>query len=158
VRITTIAIFTAGLLVLSACSTSDEFTALRDATEKYGDIPTVEAAGYEEFLECFDSSAGGMGQHYVNVAALDGTVIETAPESMLYEVGQDGKLTLTSVEYIVPNAEPPAGQTTAPSLFGQSFELVEDLNVWALHAWVFKDNPDGVHAGFNPEVGACPSA
>lgn len=150
--------FAAGQLVLAACSTDDEFNALREATGSYKDVAIAEAARYEEFLVRFDSDAGRMGQHYVDVAALDGTVVETHPESMLYEVASSGKHALTSVEYIVPNAEPPDGQTSAPALFGQKFELGEDLNVWALHAWVYKDNPDGIRGGFNPDVGACPAS
>jgi len=153
----TIALFAATLLVVSACASQDEFSSVREATEDFKDVPTARAAGYEEFLVCFDSDAGGMGQHYVDVADLDGEVDATHPESMLYEVGSDGTLTLTSVEYIVPNAEPPGGQTTAPELYGQTFQLVEDLNVWAMHAWVFKDNPDGMFADFNPDVGPCPA-
>jgi len=145
------------LVVVAACAGQDEFAEVRDANDKFREVSTAEADGYEEFLECFDSDAGGMGQHYVDLAALDGDVDAARPEAMVYEVSADGSLELAGVEYIVPNADPPDGQTTAPELYGRSFQLVEELNIWAMHAWVWTENPDGAFEGFNPNVAECPA-
>ena len=35
--------------------------------------------------------------------------------------------------------------------------LNENLGVYVLHAWVWKYNPNGVFADFNPRVGDCPA-
>jgi hypothetical protein len=37
-------------------------------------------------------------------------------------------------------------------LFGQTFERNESLGVYALHAWVWKNNPSGIFVGYNPTV------
>lgn len=136
-----------------AALAGDELQDLRKATARFHSITQAEKAGYVEFLECFDSAAGGMGQHYVDLAALDATVDPLAPESLVYEI-VNGKLKLVGVEYIVPGdfvdpADPPA-------LFGQDFHENASLGVWVLHAWVWKQNPAGTFADYNPAVGACP--
>jgi hypothetical protein len=60
------------------------------------------------------------------------------------------------VEYIVPAAAwDQAGNRTPPMLFGQTFHLNEQLGVYALHAWIWKHNPAGVFADWNPRV-SCP--
>jgi hypothetical protein len=134
----------------TARSTLDD---LRTATARYHSVTQAEKAGYVEFLDCFDSPAGGMGQHYVNLGALDGTVDPLAPESLVYEVVDD-KLKLVGVEYIVPGGL--VDPADPPELFGEHFHENTALGVWVLHAWVWKANPDGVFADFNPDVGACP--
>jgi hypothetical protein len=45
-----------------------------------------------------------------------------------------------------------------PVLFGQQFHLNTALDVWVLHAWIWKWNPSGVFADYNPRVSACPTA
>lgn len=126
---------------------------LRRATASYHSVARAEGAGYEAFLECFDSEAGGMGQHYVNFAILDGEVDALQPEAMVYEVTARGPA-LVAVEYIVPgDLVDPADP---PELFGHDFHLNASLGVWVLHAWVWKHNPSGIFADYNPAVGACP--
>jgi hypothetical protein len=80
-----------------------ELQRVRRATSRFHSVKAAERAGYEEFLECFDSDEGGMGQHYVDLSALDGTVEATHPEAMVYEVKRNGRLGLVAVEYIVPS-------------------------------------------------------
>lgn len=126
---------------------------VRTATARYHSVTQAERAGYVEFLDCFDSAAGGMGQHYVNVDALDGVVDPLAPESLVYEI-VDGRLKLVGVEYIVPGGF--VDPSNPPELFGEHFHENTALGVWVLHAWLWKANPDGVFADFNPNVGACP--
>jgi hypothetical protein len=45
-----------------------------------------------------------------------------------------------------------------PSVLGQDFHKHSFLPVYILHAWVWDENPDGVHADFNPNVTGCPTA
>ncbi len=132
-----------------------KLASVRRATVQYHSVANAEADGYEKFLECFDSEAGGMGQHYVDMAALDDVVDRNHPEAMVYEVTKRG-LRLVAVEYIVP-----AGAWTEPKppkLFGRHFHMNEELDVWILHAWIWKWNPLGVFEDYNPRVRACPSA
>ena len=103
---------------------------------------------------CFDSAAGGMGVHYVK--GIDGNVDATDPEAMVYEIKAGGRLKLVGVEYIVPeNLVDPANP---PNLFGHAFHHHEFLPVYVLHVWIWKDNPSGLFADFNPTVRACPAA
>lgn len=99
---------------------------VRRATAHYRSVAVAEAAGYERFLDCFDSPDGGMGQHYVNLAALDDIVDPLHPEAMVYEVRFDEArgehLTLVAVEWVVPGA--PTDEP--PELFEQQFPLQPD--------------------------------
>lgn len=95
------------------------------------------------------SNVGGMGYHWVNTGLLDAHVDVETPEALLYEPEADGRQRLVAVEYVIPkdlwhNAE-------APTLFGRTFKL-NKFDLWALHVWVWKDNPDGLFADWNPLV------
>lgn len=127
---------------------------VRLATVMFHSVAKAERAGYQEFLECFDNPTGGMGQHYVDVSALDNKVRANHPEAMVYEVKRDGRLRLVAVEYIVPNS--PEVAANPPRLFGLEFHLNTTLDVWVLHAWIWKWNPLGVFEDWNPRVRACP--
>lgn len=132
-----------------------ELKQVKRATDRFHSVRAAVRSGYEEFLECFDSDQGGMGQHYVDIAALDGTVELTHPEAMVYEVKGNGRLRLVAVEYIVPS--PFVDPDDPPTLLGQTFHLNTDLDVWVLHAWIWKWNPTGLFADWNPRVRACPA-
>jgi hypothetical protein len=133
-----------------------ELRQVKKATYRFHNVRKAERARYEQFLECFDSDEGGMGQHYVDLASLDGVVEARHPEAMVYEVGRKGRLRLVAVEYIVPS--PFVDPADPPSLFGQDFHLNAALDVWVLHAWIWKKNPAGMFADWNPRVRDCPPA
>jgi hypothetical protein len=154
--IMSIALLMAMSTMAMAGESGSELAAVRRATVAFHDVSTAEDAGYQEFLDCFDSPSGGMGQHYVDLSALNDTVDPLHPEAMVYEVRSDGRLKLVAVEYIVPNAPPPAGQLSPPSLFGEQFHLNTTLNVWVLHVWIWQGNPTGVFEDWNPNIGVCP--
>jgi hypothetical protein len=60
------------------------------------------------------------------------------------------------VEYIVPaEAWDGAGNSEPPALHGRSFHLNEELGVYVLHAWIWKNNPAGMFEDWNPQV-SCP--
>jgi hypothetical protein len=73
---------------------------------------------------------------------------------MVYEV-KDG-LKLVAVEYIVP--APAWTSVVPPKLYGLEFHMNTDLDVWVLHAWVWRNNPAGMFTDWNPAVGACPAS
>jgi hypothetical protein len=133
--------------------------ALRGATARLHRFDAAQAAGYTVLVTHPESGAaclenpdlGGMGRHMLNLDLVDGEVSETEPEVVIYEPGPDGKLRLVGVEYLIPFAILDQDQP-APMLFGQAFKQNETFGVWALHAWVWKNNPDGMFADWNPKV------
>lgn len=132
-----------------------DLAALRAATARFHRFDEALAADYTFlFLDmCMeDGSAldrGGMGFHYVNTALLDGEVEVTAPEALLYEPGPNGQRRLVAVEYVIPAAA--WHEADPPMLFGQEFTL-NAFDLWALHVWVWKSNPSGLYADWNPRV------
>jgi hypothetical protein len=102
-----------------------------------------------------------MGQHYVNNALVDSTVDPLRPEALVYEV-RDGSLQLVAVEWLIPApadaAERAALAPTMPALYGHQLHDAFPVPFFVLHAWVWRDNPSGTFADYNPHVGACPAA
>lgn len=97
------------------------------------------------------AGSGAMGYHYGNVALIDGSVSVTAPELLLYEPQKNGRLRLVAVEYIIPYAAH-SRDAAPPELFGQKFQQNDEAQLWGLHAWVWKHNPAGMFAPWNPHV------
>ena len=132
-----------------AANDGDSLAAVRAATAQFHSIPAAEAAGYHKALWCFDKQGvGGMGWHWLK-PGLIGTLTPTQPAALVYEPDGD-KFNLVAVEYIVPYS------STQPSLFGRPFLHNAKPDVWALHAWVWKPNPAGMFAAYNPKVDMCP--
>lgn len=109
---------------------------------------------------CFDDpDKGGMGIHYVRNVG-DGEVDALNPEAMVYEITRNGLLRLVAVEYVVVRDVWDENNAAPPTLFGQTFtEKTFDeisLTVYKLHVWIWKWNPNGMFADFNPRVGPCP--
>jgi len=125
---------------------------LRRATAPFQDFDAAVAAGYDaRITECFsDATAGGMGFHYGKVGLIDATVHLSEPEVLLYEPQSDGSFRLVGVEYIVPR--PSWTEPEPPRLFGRPFHYNAVFDIWALHAWVWQQNPNGVFADWNPLV------
>jgi hypothetical protein len=126
---------------------------LRSAIAGFHRIEAALEAGYDAVFEgaCFEMpGVGGMGFHYVNGDLVDATVEEFAPEALMYEPRENGRLRLVGVEYVVPFAlwtEP-----APPVLHGQQFHANETFGLWTLHVWVFKHNPEGMFADWNPTI------
>lgn len=139
---------------------------VRNATAKYHDIDVARAAHDEVELAqtaefgggtCIADlgGAGAMGIHLLLQDRLDGTLVESEPEVLLYEKRNNGSYKLTGVEYVVAGGP-------RPELFGQKFADTNlgrygnpDANVWTLHAWIWKPNPTpgtGIFAPWNPRV------
>jgi hypothetical protein len=129
-------------------------------TALFHSLTQAEKADYMPFGGCFDSTDGGMGQYYVNedlVSAVD----QLQPEALVYEV-RGGKLQLVAVEWLIPapanDADRAALAPTMPSLYGHQLHDAFPVPFFVLHAWVWKDIPDGTFADDNPHVGICPAA
>ena len=141
----------------------------RAATAQFHRLDAAKAAGYTAevvdlngvaCIDDIDGHTGGMGIHFLNPDLLDGNVDESTPELVIYESTKNGQMRLVAVEYLVLRfaweaAHPGA---PAPTLFGQPMELVSAGNRYGLpdfyemHAWIWKDNPLGMHNDWNPTV------
>lgn len=145
--------------------------AARAATRKYKSLARAKADGRtvlrdKDGIACIAMPGmGGMGVHLVQ-GALVGTprVRVRRPEALVYARGRDGKPHLVALEYVVLRQDwervhgPDARR---PRLFGRRFDFTSSDNrfglpaFYSLHAWVWKDNPAGMFAPFNPNVKCC---
>ena len=159
------AIFTAA--AAGAGTRHDALEPVRQATRQFHRVDAAKRAGYAQFTDvngvtCINGPAGegNMGVHYVNGTLVgDGKIDVRHPEAVLYEQTSAG-LQLTAVEYIVLKSD--WKHAKPPALFGHDFMLITAPNryglpdFYALHAWVWKDNPSGRFFPWNPDV-ACPA-
>jgi len=130
-----------------------DLATLRAATASFHNVDAASGAGYSmQMTGCMVDPAGGMGFHFGNpkVGLGDGTVRVDRPQLLLYEPEKNGKLRLVAVEYTVPlglwqSADP-------PKLFSHEFKVNTTFGIWALHAWVWEDNPSGMFNDWNPRV------
>ena len=138
----------------AASAVNRDLAALRQVTASFHDFKTAAAAGWSaQITPCMTdpAGAGGMGFHYGNPALIDGTARVEEPELLLYEPERNGRLRLVAVEYIIPYTAH-SRSATPPVLFGQEFKQNDTFQLWGLHAWVWKHNPSGVFADWNPRV------
>lgn len=124
------------------------------------------------------ASLGAMGIHYVRFDLLgvstppnprvDGVGTHTDfghPAVLIYEPQADGSLEIIAVENLVfAKAWAEAGHDTPPSFHGVPWERMQDDPATALdeahnfephydrHVWLYRENPNGVFAQYNPTV------
>jgi hypothetical protein len=143
----------------SVAAANKELAALRLATARYHDVETALADGYVADAHCVSAPPGGMGFHYVNPAHVDLDVDPSKPDVLLYEPMDDGGLRLVGAEFLVHGDAWDAMHSEAPSFAGVAFDPPTDRSAMAppgpfytLHVWIWKENPDGMFAPFNPRV------
>lgn len=158
------------LSILPAVALADEASdvvAARAGTKAFVDVEAAEAAGYGlppegPLHECISSldDTGAMGLHYINGDLVGDALIDPAkPEALVYAPTAGGGRKLVALEYVVFAEAWDAENAHPPMLFDQMFMLVDEPNryelpaFYALHAWLYQDNPAGTYAGFNPNVG-----
>lgn len=121
---------------------------------------------------------GAMGVHYFRPDLLgitappnprvDGTGTHTdflKPGILIYEPQADGSLELVAVENLVfAKAWHEAGNQRPPSFHGVEYDSMKDDPATAIdeahmfephydrHVWLYRDNPNGIFAQFNPKV------
>jgi hypothetical protein len=127
---------------------------LEKATAAFHSYDVANAAGWNAVIsECVSSPAGAMGYHVANMEALDEAPFELSllrPEVLLYAPLPDGSMEFLGVEYIVPYT--PQNASTPPEMLGQKLQYNPVQEIWALHVWTERSNPDGIFAPFNPDV------
>ena len=150
----------------------------RSSTAKFNSLTVAKKAGYSVLADtagitCIaEPGMGAMGVHYVKADLVKDPAISAAePEALVYAPDQQGKLHLAALEYVVIKASWDAKQALPPSLgypgadtlpppmlFGHTFNFTNAPNryglppFYSLHAWVWKDNPAGTFAMWNPSV------
>ena len=138
--------------------------AIRQATAAFHNIDAAFSAGYvDDGFGCIDAASfgldpalGGMGFHLINEALhADPATDPLRPDLLVYEPQPNGKPSLVALEYEVFRDDwANAGHTEPPTLLGQPFISIdfEDIHVYALHLWLWRDNPSGKFQDFNPKV------
>jgi hypothetical protein len=151
----------------------------KKALDKYQSVDAAKADGYAPASPCEStpinpdqtSFGGAMGIHYVNGAILaSGNLDPAKPPILVYLPTAGGALELVAAEYFKPDADQNL-QTDddRPSLFGRAFDgPMEGHNPpgtpagqgmprhYDLHVWLWKHNPSGIFAPYNPAV-SCPA-
>jgi hypothetical protein len=138
--------------------------AVRDATERFKDVRSVDGPGegYQLMFGCVSGGDfGAMGLHYVKGSLLqDSEVKIETPEIVLFEPTANGGIRITGADYIVDAAawDGDPKHTGPPELDGQLFHYFDAPNrfglnpFYTLHVWAWKDNPNGTFANWNPNV------
>lgn len=123
------------------------------------------------------AALGAMGVHYFRPDLLgvttasprvdgDGTYTDfLQPSILIYEPQADGSMELVAVENLVFRAAwHAAGHADRPSFHGVPYDLMADDPATATdeahlfaphydrHVWLYRDNPNGIFAPFNPAV------
>jgi hypothetical protein len=142
-----------------------ELQSLKAATARYHSFKQALRAGYSVAGEpCVASPDGTMGIHAVNAALMADPAIKTLrPEILLYVRKANGKLRLVGVEYWKADVD---GDLTTdddrPSVLGHPFDgPMPGHNPtmpvhYDLHVWIWKTNPSGLFAPFNPALSCTP--
>jgi hypothetical protein len=149
----------------------DELAQVRGVTARFHRVEEAIAAGYELgwvngsgvriITGCVSHpTAGAMGYHYFNSQLMaDNAVDPLEPEALVYESTPDGGRKLVAVEWVVrgPQSNPP-GVSEPPSVLGMEMHILvppPGPAFYLMHGWVWKNNPAGMFADWNPEV-TCP--
>jgi hypothetical protein len=144
----------------AASADAVQLAGLRKVTARFHRLEAAMAAGYEtQITPCWaHHSAGAMGYHYGKTDLLDAEVDLLQPEVVMYEPQPGGHMRLVGMEYIVPLAAwEDAGHdlddpADVPELLGQKYTRHSSLPIFKLHIWLWRQNPAGVFADWNPNV------
>jgi hypothetical protein len=132
------------------------FARVRAATRRFVSLDSAVAAGYaRDVPRCFsDPHHGAMGFHHLNRGYVDTKAEVERPEILLYERRSDGAYALNGVEYIIPYKLWPR-DSVPPTVMGETMKQEDNLNLWYLHMWIWRQNPSGLFSDYNPAV-HCP--
>jgi hypothetical protein len=147
----------------SSASLAKKLERLKFVTGAYHNEAVALATGFEAEPVCASSPQGGMGFHYVNQSRMeDNAVHRDKPEMLLYgtRVGSERKL-LGMEFWKVDEDQDLSTDGDRPTLFGRPFDGPMPGHFpgmpihYDLHVWLWRKNPDGLFAPFNPLV-SCP--
>jgi hypothetical protein len=126
----------------------------RSATAKYHNVDRALEDGFINTQECVEAPGlGAMGIHFVRPDRIGNPSLNVRePEVLLYLPDEDGEFRLIGVEYVVPAILAPI----APRLYGRDFNFNPFRDQYDLHVWIWRHNPSGMFANFNPKL-SCPA-
>jgi hypothetical protein len=145
----------------AAAAVTRDLAAVRAATARYHRVEAAVADGFADTRHCVEAPDGApaaaMGVHFLHGARVGADPDPTAPAVLVYEPQADGSRALVAVEYMVARGAWDAAHPGArPALFGHAFED-GPMDTYTLHVWVWRHNPAGMFAPFNPKV-SCAAA
>ena len=128
-----------------------ELQQAKAATAKYQNIENAFADNYGKDPVV---TLPNMGYHFLKTELVSPVFDLRKPAILVYNKKDNGKFELVAVEYAVPMSSLPLH--VAPEGFTGNDDVWNEntLNTgwWTLHAWVWKNNPDGVFEPMNPLV------
>ncbi len=135
---------------------------VRKATKQFKDVREARRAGYVRTGDCVSSPEGAMGVHYTHPGLADDRRLNIRrPEILVYEP-RGKRRRLVAVEYYRADADGRLDtDDDRPYLFSRPFDGPMEGHEpgmpvhYDLHAWVWKRNPAGTFAMWNPRV-ECP--
>jgi hypothetical protein len=146
---------------------SRQLKVVKALNDKYQSVDQAKADGYVAGSPCETtpidpeetSYGGGMGIHYINQTLMQGPPNPLRPPILVYAPAAGGGLQLVAAEWFKPDAD----QSTAtdgdrPTLFGRAFDGPMQGHApgmpihYDLHVWLWKRNPSGTFAPWNPDV------
>jgi hypothetical protein len=154
---TTMRTYLFGVAILAALATAcgddqptapqiTELQVAKSATTRYANLSAALADGYEDINVVMSQ----MGRHYMKKSLVDDRFEVDKPEILVYAT-INGNEQLVAVEYAIPldkSASAPAGFTGDDDVWDRN----TGFQLWLLHAWVHRDNPNGVFKSMNPTV------
>jgi hypothetical protein len=139
------------------------------ALDKYQSVDRAKADGYVAASPCAfavagageeSSHPGGMGVHFTNDAVMKSGKLDPAkPPVLVYAPTANGGFQLVAAEYFKPDADQDVKtDDDRPTLFGRAFDgpmlgHAPGMPIhYDLHVWLWKHNPSGTFAPWNPDV------
>lgn len=151
-------------LICMAAACSDSTSSDTDESEMMIEEVRSETQPYHSFDQAVEDGwaidlsgcvehpeEGGMGHHYGRLEYIDGRIDHLQPQILLYEPLENGDMEFVGVEYIIP-FDILSADATPPELFGEQYLANHQLQLWALHVWTEKTNPNGMFYDWNPNV------
>jgi hypothetical protein len=145
-------------LAIGASARADILTTVHRVTARYQSVGQALKAGYEPFYVCAEQpGVGTMGQHFVKFSLVGDPAIDPLqPEALVYEPQANGTYKLVALEWVRVGPE----TAVVPHVLGQPMLHVGSGNRYGIepdgfyqrHYWLYRDNPSGTFADWNPSV------
>jgi hypothetical protein len=127
-----------------------ELQQVRAATARYRNVKNA----FDDSYVDIGLKLPNMGYHFLKSELVTPAFDVKRPPILVYNKNEDGSFELLAVEYAVP-IDPQTPNIPPVGFFGDDDEWdFNTLNTgwWTLHAWVWKNNPDGAFSPMNPLV------
>ncbi|HEX7903977.1 MAG TPA: hypothetical protein VF487_08875 [Chitinophagaceae bacterium] len=131
-------------------ATLKQLQSVRVATARYHNIGNAFNDRYEDIGLVIEN----MGYHFLKAGLISPVFDLQKPPILVYNKRVDGSFELVAVEYAIP-IDPQSPNTPPEGFIGDDDKWdFNTLNTgwWTLHAWVWKNNPDGAFNPMNPLV------